>query len=333
MIDLHVVEAKPADASALVDVIHAAFGARPPLDPPGTALAETAATVEEAVRAHGGLLARVDGIPAGAILFDEQASPPAGGQDRGAWLDLRRVSVHPRFQHRGVATAMVGCAEEVAESRGLDGVRLVARAELPATLAFWRHRGYAEIGRRGPQVDLGKRLPLELVVPTPKDMRTLGERLAGVLRAGDLVLLAGELGAGKTTLTQGVGAGLHVRGDVTSPTFVIARVHPAAGDGPALVHADAYRLGGVAELDDLDLDASLDNAVTVVEWGEGVAEGLADDRLEVILTRGVGAEAGAGQEADGTDSRLVRITPVGRRWFDAPMRSAFAATGLLTPRR
>ena len=87
------------------------------------------------------------------------------------------------------------------------------------------------------------------------------------------MVLSGELGAGKTTFTQGLGAGLGVRGDVTSPTFVIARVHPSLSGGPALVHVDAYRLGGIDELDDLDLDASLDEAVTVVEWGEGRRRG------------------------------------------------------------
>ncbi|POM25336.1 tRNA threonylcarbamoyladenosine biosynthesis protein TsaE [Actinomadura rubteroloni] len=144
-----------------------------------------------------------------------------------------------------------------------------------------------------------------LAVPTAADMRALGIRLAGLLRAGDLLVLTGDLGAGKTTLTQGIGEGLNVRGPITSPTFVIARVHPSLGDGPALVHADAYRLGGVAELDDLDLDASLADAVTVVEWGEGLAEGLADDRLEVTIARG---PAGTDEE------RVVRLTGVGERW-------------------
>jgi tRNA threonylcarbamoyladenosine biosynthesis protein TsaE len=97
--------------------------------------------------------------------------------------------------------------------------------------------------------------PAELRIATDGDMRDLGRRLAALLRAGDLVILAGPLGAGKTTLVQGIGAGLGVRGPVTSPTFVIARVHPPlAGGGPALVHADAYRLGSFGEVDDLDLD-------------------------------------------------------------------------------
>ena len=114
-------------------------------------------------------------------------------------------------------------------------------------------------------------------------------------------MLSGPLGAGKTTLVQGIGDGLGVRGPITSPTFVIARVHPSLRGGPALVHADAYRLGGVAEIDDLDLDASTDSSVTVVEWGEGLAEGLAEDRLEVAI------------ELRG-DGRIVRLTGIGPRW-------------------
>ena len=137
----------------------------------------------------------------------------------------------------------------------------------------------------------------ELVVDDAAAMRALGRALSARLRAGDLVLLSGPLGAGKTTLAQGVGEGLGVRGPVTSPTFVIARVHPALGDGPDLVHVDAYRLGGLDELDDLDLDTSLDSAVTVVEWGAGLAEGLADSRLEVVIERTVG-DAPVGDELD-----------------------------------
>ncbi len=147
---------------------------------------------------------------------------------------------------------------------------------------------------------------ITVVVPTAEDMRELGLRLAGLLQPGDLLVLTGGLGAGKTTLTQGIGEGLKVRGPITSPTFVIARVHPSLAGGPPLVHVDAYRLGGFAELDDLDLDASVDESVTVVEWGEGLAEGLAEDRLEMIISRG----DGPGEE------RRVRIVGVGDRWAD-----------------
>ncbi|HET7385726.1 MAG TPA: tRNA (adenosine(37)-N6)-threonylcarbamoyltransferase complex ATPase subunit type 1 TsaE [Nocardioidaceae bacterium] len=147
---------------------------------------------------------------------------------------------------------------------------------------------------------------------TADDTRRLGKRLAVVLRAGDLVVLSGDLGAGKTTFTQGLGEGLGVRGPVTSPTFVISRVHPSLGAGPPLVHVDAYRIGGVAELDDLDLDASLDEAVTVVEWGAGVAEGLAADRLEVRISR-------AGGDRPTDESRTLRFTAVGSRWADVDL--------------
>jgi tRNA threonylcarbamoyladenosine biosynthesis protein TsaE len=146
--------------------------------------------------------------------------------------------------------------------------------------------------------------PAELRIATDGDMRDLGRRLAPLLRAGDLVILAGPLGAGKTTLVQGIGAGLGVRGPVTSPTFVIARVHPAlTGSGPALVHADAYRLGSFSEVDDLDLDTDAGSAVTVVEWGTGLAEPLAEDRLEITIE----------PDQDG-DVRTVRINGHGARW-------------------
>jgi tRNA threonylcarbamoyladenosine biosynthesis protein TsaE len=146
---------------------------------------------------------------------------------------------------------------------------------------------------------------VEIVLPTAADTAALGRRLAGLLRAGDLVLLSGDLGAGKTTLTRGLGAAMGVRGAVTSPTFVIARVHPTSTGGPALVHVDAYRLGSLAEVDDLDLDATLDESVTVVEWGAGRAEGLASDRLEVTLRRG---------SSPADETRTATLRPVGPRW-------------------
>jgi tRNA threonylcarbamoyladenosine biosynthesis protein TsaE len=146
--------------------------------------------------------------------------------------------------------------------------------------------------------------PQEMRIATDAAMRDLGRRLAGILRAGDLVILAGPLGAGKTTLVQGIGDGLGVRGPVTSPTFVIARLHPVvSGSGPALVHADAYRLSSISEVDDLDLDTDAAAAVTVVEWGTGLAEGLAEDRLEISI-----------QPDLATDVRTVRLIGHGARW-------------------
>ncbi len=125
-----------------------------------------------------------------------------------------------------------------------------------------------------------------IVLDTPADTHALGIALGRRLRAGDLVILTGALGAGKTALTKGIAEGMGVTGLVTSPTFVLARVHhPATPDGSTLVHVDAYRLGGAPELDDLDLDTDLTAAAVVIEWGEGIAEQLADDRLTVELTR------------------------------------------------
>ncbi|HET9516646.1 MAG TPA: tRNA (adenosine(37)-N6)-threonylcarbamoyltransferase complex ATPase subunit type 1 TsaE [Actinoplanes sp.] len=144
---------------------------------------------------------------------------------------------------------------------------------------------------------------------TVADTQAFGRRLAAVLRAGDLVLLSGPLGAGKTALVQGIGAGLAVTGAITSPTFVIARVHrpdPAHGGATPLVHADAYRLGDAvdprAEIDDLDLDASADEAVTVVEWGDGLVEHLSDNHLRVRIDR-----------LD-DDTRVVDLLPYGGDW-------------------
>jgi tRNA threonylcarbamoyladenosine biosynthesis protein TsaE len=142
------------------------------------------------------------------------------------------------------------------------------------------------------------------VVETPEEMRRLGARIAAVARPGDLVVLAGPLGAGKTVLVQGIAAGLGVSGPVTSPTFVLARVH--TGGRLPLVHVDAYRLGGVAEVDDLDLDADTDVALTAVEWGSGRVEQLASEHLRVDIARPEGNESG--------EARHVVLTPSGPGW-------------------
>lgn len=168
------------------------------------------------------------------------------------------------------------------------------------------------------QPRLGSAEPYEVEVPTTVAMRHLGAAVARLLGAGDLVLLTGLLGAGKTTFAQGVGQGLRVSGQVASPTFVLARVHPSLVGGPALVHVDAYRLGSAAELDDLDLDADLESSVTVVEWGAGLVEALAQDRLEVDIDR----DAGSGPD---DELRAVRIRGVGARW------AGFAPDDLTAP--
>lgn len=294
----------PERAEEVVHTIHAAFEARPALDPPAPALAETVDSVGKALAEHGGLVAELDGAVIGSLLLEPQ----------DGLLALRRVGVHPERQHHGVAAALAAHAEEVARERGFDGLVLEARAELPGTVRFWQLLGYVEIDRDGPHLTMLKLLAHGRRLATEDDTRALGERLGAVLRPGDLVILSGDLGAGKTTLTQGLGAGLGVRGQVTSPTFVIARVHPSVSGGPALVHVDAYRLHGSAELDDLDLDTDLDEAVTVVEWGSGLAEALAADRLELRLERA----------AD--DVRTVTLTPVGRRWLGVDLGPVLGTT-------
>jgi tRNA threonylcarbamoyl adenosine modification protein YjeE len=155
----------------------------------------------------------------------------------------------------------------------------------------------------------------EREIDSPAAMEDLGRELGRALVAGDLVVLTGPLGAGKTTLTRGIAEGLGVRGPVQSPTFVIARTHPSLVDGPPLVHVDAYRLGSAAELDDLGLD--LDHSVTVVEWGRGMVDGLVDTWWDIELDRewgGAGLDTACGtsgpaaREMDDTAPRRVTIT-------------------------
>ena len=149
--------------------------------------------------------------------------------------------------------------------------------------------------------------------------RAFGARLAGLLRAGDVLILTGQLGAGKTTFTQGLGAGLGVREGIISPTFVLSRIHPALADGPDLVHVDAYRLRSGGELTDLDLEATADRSVTVVEWGRGLAESLAGfpedpeaSWLDVEIVRALGGapdgRTGAPGGADDDGAAPVIVT-------------------------
>ena len=175
------------------------------------------------------------------------------------------------------------------------------------------------------------------------ETRALGARLARLLRAGDLVMLSGGLGAGKTTLAQGIGAALEVRGRVSSPTFIIARVHPALADGPDLLHVDAYRITSLEEVDALDLDSTLEDSVTLVEWGEDKVEALSPDRLEIQVLRPHGAVRpehpqpddapdGAESPADSVagepvvdlgevddGNRTIIVRAVGPRWADVDL--------------
>lgn len=160
---------------------------------------------------------------------------------------------------------------------------------------------------------------MSVTIRTAEQMQALAARVASHCRAGDLVLLTGDLGAGKTTFTQGFGRAMGVREPITSPTFVIARVYRPAS-GPGLVHVDAYRVGDALELDDLDIDADLADCVTVVEWGEGKAERLSSDRLHVVIERS--------DDVD-DETRIVTFTATGDRWsravldvLDMPMVSA-----------
>ena len=294
----------PEAAADVLRIVLAAFGERPPLDPPADALHETVESIAVQLASFGGLVADVDGEPAGALILDPV----------GRTVFLRRFAVRPDRQHHGIAHVMINAAVLAAD--GFEDLTVVAREELPRTVRFWQRAGFREIARRSPYVELRRPLRTHVAeVSDPDEMRDLGRALADQLRAGDLLVLSGELGAGKTTFTQGLGEGLGVRGAVTSPTFVIARVHPPldpAVGGPALVHVDAYRLGGMAELDDLDLDTDLEDAVTVVEWGAGLAEGLAESRLEVRIVRALTVDELEGDE----DPRRVEITPVGPRWHD-----------------
>lgn len=297
----------PEAAAEVLAIVRAAFSARPPLDPPADALGESEGSMKERLSGFGGVLARLDGVGVGAVVMD-----PA---DSTMWL--RRFAVLPDQQGHGVAHKMVTYAASLAVSEGFGDLAVIAREELPATLRFWERQGFREVSREVPAVRLHR--PLNEYVVEALDaeaMFELGRRVATLVAAGDVLVLSGGLGAGKTTFTKGLGLGLGVRGEITSPTFVIARVHPSTVGGPELVHVDAYRLGGIDELDDLDLDTDLDDAVTVVEWGEGLAEGLSESRLEIRIVRAEADEAPLDlvEAPDGADPRRVEIVPVGARW-------------------
>lgn len=161
------------------------------------------------------------------------------------------------------------------------------------------------------------------LVATPDDMEAFGRELGALLRPGDLVALNGPLGAGKTTLTRGIGDALGVRGPVTSPTFVLARTHPSLVGGPPLVHVDAYRLGSALELDDLDIDFA--RSVVVVEWGAGMLDGVTESWLGVAIDRPSGVDAGAAGDTadeasapaaalDAPEPRTITLTGYGPRW-------------------
>lgn len=169
-------------------------------------------------------------------------------------------------------------------------------------------------------------------VSSREETQTFACALGRQLAAGDLLMLRGELGAGKTTFAQGIGSGMQVRGQVASPTFIVARVHPSLVGGPALIHADAYRITSLDDLETLDLDSTIDEAVTIVEWGEGKTEAMSDSRLEIDVTRARGGYAG--HDGDVVDlemmddgRRVLTFHPHGRRW-DGVIEAAAAEAGL-----
>ncbi|MCU1671923.1 MAG: ATPase or kinase [Frankiales bacterium] len=272
-----------------------------PVTPSSGALSESSETVADDFGEHGGLLVR-----------DEAGRLVATCRVRRlglAWV-VRRCAVDPDLRRSGLGRQLVDAAHTWAAEEGAVRTHVGVRDELADSRAFWESSGYAPLASHGFWTELVR--PLPLVLPGPEATYELGRRLVADLRAGDLLVLSGPLGAGKTALTQGIGAGLGVRGHVTSPTFVLARVHR----GPLpLVHVDAYRLresgSSRLELDDMDLDADLPDSVTVVEWGEGLVEELAEARLEVTLAR------------PDDESRTASVRPVGRRW------SVFAQTSVV----
>lgn len=309
--------AGPGDAAEMLPVIHAAFGARRAAGEPPAAMGESADSLQSAMRRGGAVLATVDDAIVGCVVMQL-----VGGVGERTELRLSRVAVAPDHQGRGIATAMVQAACEYGADEGARSVQLLARTDFPELAGWWQRHGFAaEQSRPGISgqhcVCLTAELPVSVTVPTAADMQTLGRLLAAHLQAGDLLVANGELGAGKTTLTQGLGQGLDVEGPVISPTFVLARNHHARGKGPDLVHVDAYRMGSAAELEDIDLDSSMADSVTLVEWGEGLAEGLADDRLDIDIVR-------SADPAD--DARVVYLRGHGARWAEADL---FALRGQL----
>lgn len=233
------------------------------------------------------LTADVNGDTVGALVIDLN----------GTTATLRDVTVDRDHRGEGIGGTLLQCATDLLAARGAH----IIEAHCPAELGTWlRRHGFTREGEAWRTA-----VPTLVEAPTAEAMRALGEKLAALLAPGDVIIATGDLGAGKTTLTQGIGAGLGVAGPVISPTFVLSRVHPSIAGGPALVHVDAYRLGSFDELEDLDLEASLADSVTLVEWGGGIAEGLADDRLEIDIRRGL----------DPTDeTRLVFLSGLGPRW-------------------
>lgn len=294
----------PGEAGVAHAIIQKAFQARPVIGAQADALRDDITAIADAAARGGGYLALIDDEPVGVTLVTRRDDDT---------LRISRVGVLPEHREQGVASFLIGVILDLLAARGAAEVHLLARQEYPQIRRWWERHGFCADGTEGDCHLLRRPLAVAVAVPDADAMRALGQRLAGLLRPGDLIIATGDLGAGKTTLTQGLGAGLGVEGPVISPTFVLARVHRSTTGGPDLVHVDAYRLGSFAELEDLDLDASLADSVTLVEWGAGVAEPLASDRLEIDIRRGL-------DPAD--DTRWVFVTPIGARFDRAELAAA-----------
>lgn len=287
--------AEPADAAALHRVIYAAFSARPPVQPPAEALADTVETVREALEHGYGVLVERDDEPIAGLLIDVD----------GEVATLRRVSVVPTVAGTGVGVEMVAATITALADLGCRSVEVVARNEFPKNIAWWSRAGFMKLRDVPHGQVMGRGLPTAVQVPDAEAMRSLGRKLATLLHPGDVLIAAGELGAGKTTLAQGIGEGLDVEGPIISPTFVLSRIHPSRNSGPNFVHVDAYRLASADELADIDLQETQASSVTLIEWGRGVAEWLTNEPLMIEIQR---------SDDPASNQRTVYLMGIGRRW-------------------
>lgn len=293
--------ARRSDAADVHRITQEAFAELAGASPRSEVLAETEADVAADLGASGGLVAEFGGRPVAALR-----TAPEGHYSQ-ALRRVRRVSVAPAARGHRIAAMLLERAAADAAADGLTALRAAVRAALPHNHAIYDELGWSVVERDAHWLSYG--LALGRPVPDAAVMRDLGARLATLLEPGDLVVLAGRLGAGKTVFAQGIGRGLGVPDRVTSPTFVLVREHER-GRVP-LVHVDAYRLGSLAELDDLDLDTALPAAVTVVEWGAGLVEPLADGHLLVTIER---------SEDPSDEVRRVTLKGVGTAWLDRQQR-------------
>jgi tRNA threonylcarbamoyladenosine biosynthesis protein TsaE len=307
--------ATSGDAAQIRSVTHAAFGMGPPLEPPSGAASETVDQVRTDLNETTAVVGELDGNVVAALRIRRD----------GAAIWLRRVAVAPSVWRHAVGSRLVSWTHAyLAETTDVDELRVGVRTARPGARRFWKKQGYAPSTSHGYWQELRRDPPYAGVVSTADAMREIGTRLAALLQPGDLVIAIGGLGAGKTTLAQGIGAGLGVAGAVTSPTFVLARQHrPGGGQGVPFLHVDTYRLGSVAdplaEVDGLDLDTGLDESVTFVEWGEGLVEQLTANRVEVRL------------RADATtESRTVTVDALGPRWAGVNLRAALDGAARVT---